>query len=478
METKHSVVLDKFNNLLRSNFWPVIFRALTMAGLVILIVLGFSAYSGDQAFLVQLRNFNLGNLLVWSYWWPLIVISAIFLGRLWCFVCPVELITSFFAKIGLKRKRPKWLLSGWAITVFYLLILFVGIQVLKVHRNPTYMAVYLLFIIIVSVLTGLLYKKNTFCRYVCPVGYLLGLYSRISPFGWRVADPDICRTCKDKSCISQQHHYQLVNKSCGVDLHPGKLNQNDYCILCTGCLKTCDKYQPQNARGRPNPGFRLIGFAKDLLSVRPLKNAEAFFVLLVSGFVISELLSEWKITDSLLEFVPNRIVAELPWHNPAVSGLIYGFFIFLLLPLILWYGSYLLTRLAGLKTSFAQFARYVALAFLPVMAAAHASKGILKITSRIPYFEHVPADVSGMLTTRLFFENKVVLAANPHWMDITVSILITFFSIAGMVLSFKVIAKMIHTHFRAVRAARMMYVIPLSYGSLFLFTILLWRWIL
>ena len=78
----------------------------------------------------------------------------------------------------------------------------------------------------------------------------------------------------------------MVTKSCGVDLYPGKLDQNDYCILCSGCLKTCYKYKQQQAEGRPNPGFRFVGFARDLFSIRPLKDAEAFFLILVSGFMI------------------------------------------------------------------------------------------------------------------------------------------------------------------------------------------------
>lgn len=38
------------------------------------------AYSTDAAFLKEFRNTNLGNLIVWSYWWPAIVIGAIFWG--------------------------------------------------------------------------------------------------------------------------------------------------------------------------------------------------------------------------------------------------------------------------------------------------------------------------------------------------------------------------------------------------------------
>ena len=173
-------MLKQINRAISRAYLPVSLKYISLVAYAVLIITGLAAYSTDAAFLKQLRNTNLGNLIVWSYWWPAIVILAIFFGRIWCMVCPVELITTFFAKIGLKRKRPAWLLSGWAITVFYILILFVGIQGFAIHRNPFFMAIYLLAIVGVSVIIGSIYEKNTFCRYVCPVGYLLGMYSKLS----------------------------------------------------------------------------------------------------------------------------------------------------------------------------------------------------------------------------------------------------------------------------------------------------------
>ena len=249
---------------------------------------------------------------------------------------PCEIITSFFAKIGLKRKRPKWLLSGWAITIFYILILFVGIQGFAIHRNPTYMAVYLLAIVGVSILIGSIYEKNTFCRYVCPVGHLLGLYSRLSFLGWRVKDKNVCDTCKDKSCIHKKYQYNLNYKSCGVDLYPAKIEDNTHCILCAGCLKTCSKYQSEPNADRPNPGFQHIGFANDLFKLKPLKMAEFVFVLIVSGFVIYEIFVEWNVSKDILMYLPNLISDTLAISSPFIFGIIKSIIIFGILPLIIW----------------------------------------------------------------------------------------------------------------------------------------------
>lgn len=276
-----------FNNLFRKAYFPIGFKYFFLLMFLILIIIGFSAHSTDNEILIQLRNTNLANLLVWSYWWPTIIILSVFLGRIWCMVCPVEIVTSFFAKIGFKRRRPKFLLSGWGITIFYILILFVGIQGFAVHRGPTFMAVYLLAILGVSVIIAL-YEKNTFCRYLCPIGHLLGLYSKLSFLGWRVKDKSVCAGCKDKSCIDKKYRYNMNYKSCGVDLYPASIDDNSNCILCAGCLKTCDRYRSETETKRPNPQPVRTGFAQDLLSLKVLKTAEAAFLFIVSGFVIYE----------------------------------------------------------------------------------------------------------------------------------------------------------------------------------------------
>ncbi|GAB4375675.1 MAG: 4Fe-4S binding protein [Calditrichia bacterium] len=470
--------MDRINQLLRPGSLPLYLRVFMLACFIALVVVGFSAYSSNDNFLLQLRNFNLGNLIVWSYWWPLIVIGAVFLGRIWCFACPVELITSFFAKVGLKKKRPRFFLSGWGITLFYILILFGGIQCLKIHRNPAYMSLYLLTIVAASIGVGFLYEKNTFCRYLCPVGYLLGLYSRLSFLGWRVANQDICRSCKDKSCVRVQYRYNLITKSCGVDLYPPDITGNDTCILCTGCLKTCDRYKPGTGSGRPNPGFRLIGFARDLLNIRPLKNAEILFVFVVSGFVISEILSEWNVSRQWLNFIPEMILSLFPRSSPPLNGLIYGFFNFLLIPAILWATPFILSLMLGLRISFSRFTSYFGLAFLPIMAAAHVSKGVLKITSRLPYFQHIFSDISGMNTTRQFLNHSLILHPNPLWMSTLVSFFVSMFLITGIVLSFRVTCRVGSTLFPAEPRAVVNYFIPIVYGALLFIPVLLWRWFL
>ena len=233
---------------------------------ILLIVGGLAVDTNDMAFAKVLRNTNAANLIVWSYWWPLIILSAIFLGRVWCTVCPMELVTSLASRIGLKRKPPAFLRSGWVMTGFYILILFVGIHTLAIHRVPFRMAIYMLILFGAAVVSGLLFSRNTFCAHVCPVGFLLGLYARLAPVGWGVRDKSVCQDCKDRSCVSNRTAYEFQGRSCGVGLKPYSLDDNTDCLVCGQCLKACDRNDP-GLDGRPNPGWFPREWFKDLLGL-------------------------------------------------------------------------------------------------------------------------------------------------------------------------------------------------------------------
>ena len=186
------------NRLFRLTWFPLTFQLLTLVVFVMLMIGGLLANTSDMDFAMVLRNTNVANLIVWSYWWPLIILSAMFLGRVWCTVCPMELVTSLASKVGLKRSPPAFLRSGWVITIFFILVLFAGIHTLAIHRVPFRMAIYMLVLFAAAVAFGLLFSRNTFCAHVCPVGHLLGLYARFAPMSWGVRDRSVCLECKDQ----------------------------------------------------------------------------------------------------------------------------------------------------------------------------------------------------------------------------------------------------------------------------------------
>jgi hypothetical protein len=385
-------------------------------------------------------------------------------------VCPIELVTAFFAKIGFKKERPKWIKSGWAITIFYIIILFIGINGFAIHRNPVAMAMYLLAITIIAAFSGLIFKKNTFCRYICPVGHLLGLYSRFSFLGWRVKDKETCKTCKDVSCISNEYSYNHNAKSCGVDLYPANIEDNSKCILCGGCRKTCDKYQSEENPNRPNPGFAKINLSNRIFNLTSLSLAESFFVLIVSGFVIYEVFVEWKISKSLIMYLPNLIGQEFSISNPLLFGIQKCLLLYFLLPLLIWFIPFIVNKRKSSK-SFKNYMQNAAIIFIPIMAAAHICKAVLKMISRIPYFEYTFSDVSGLSNTQLFLNDQIELFSIPSFINTLAHVLIFIVMLAGIFVSFLVAKKSIKTN----NFKNNLYLIPILYGSIFLTMLVSWQ---
>jgi len=463
------------NELFRRWYFPLVLQLLTLGVFALLILGSIGADTSDMAFATVLRNTNLANLVVWSYWWPMLVLSAILFGRLWCMVCPMELVTSLAGRVGLKRRPPQWLRSGWVITLFYILILFVGITTLAIHRVPYRMALYMLILSAAAVAVGLLYRRNTFCAYVCPVGHLLGLYARLSPFGWGVRNQDICRSCRDRSCVALRNAYRFQGRSCGVGLDPSRLDDNTTCLLCGQCLKACDKNNP-GIEGRPNPGWFRRPWFKDLLALKPLNAAQVAFCLVVSGFVLYEVTSEWSLSEALLTWVPARLQNAMGASGIWSTGLIKSLTLFVALPALIWMVPYAACRLLAPKTKLGDYLQTTALAVIPIMAAMHAVKALLKTTSRIPYWEYSVADPVGLKTAQAIARKSVQLWTLPSWAEAVITGISLILWVLGVVLSILVIRRCIASSGgRSTWCTLGFYLLPVLYGGIFGLVLIGWR---
>ena len=389
-----------FKNILKAKYFPFSLQIIMLIVFILLIIGGIGISTSDSAFAKILRNTNLANLIVWSFWWPLIIYFSIFMGRIWCMVCPVELINSGASIIGLRKNFPSSLQNGWTITIFYILTLILGLQVFYIHRLPHRMALYLLLLTGIALLVGLIFRKRSFCNYICPVGHLLGLYARIAPLEWRIKDESVCNNCKEKPCISVKNENNLFKRSCTSNLYPAHIQDNTDCILCTQCMKTC-QYD--------NITLRTRKFFRDLFLPGQVTTPQMVFILALSGFVIYEIGSEWNVSKAVLLYLPVKLNVILGIDKTWVGNVLWAASIFLILPFVLWFIPYALIKLFSKKSSLLDYFRSAAITYIPVMGAAHLIKGIQKMSTRLDYIPLSLNDPKGVETAAALVNKTMIL---------------------------------------------------------------------
>jgi len=435
--------------------------SLTVFALLIYGAIGVSTH--DPKFAKILRNTNLSNLIIWSYWWPLIVATAILFGRFWCSICPIELITSFFGKIGIRHKPSKFIKSGWIISLFYAIILIIGINTFAIHRVPQYMAIYMLSLFAIAVIIGLVYEKRTFCSYICPIGHLLGLYSLVSRRKLGVIIQKTCENCKSKDCISKSNQYKFIGRSCTSGLYPAKITNNKDCILCGQCFKAC-----------PNDNISIKKHDIGLKLIRNIKLswAEITFFMIVSGFVVYEILSNWSESLKILLTLPNFINEQFNIPTP-FSGTVKASTLYVVLPFVFYFSLALIKKLLvkeNLKQSLSQFV----LIILPIATSMHLLKALLKTTSRIPFWNFALNDTDGLESAQMIIQNPDLIknyAAIPIF-SLVINILSIVIPILGLTLSFYIIQKQNYSN-RLSKGISVLVV--LIYSSIFLSTLIMWR---
>jgi polyferredoxin len=272
-------------NMLKSR-WPQM-----AVFLVMLVGYIFAIVAGLVGSPVGSRNFSI--VFVWIAWWAILILVAVpFFGRGWCAVCPIPLPGEWLqrgAVLTPPNKKPGWLNKRWPRALrniwlqnisFLLLALFSSVLL----TTPNITGVVLASMLFAAIGLSIVFERRSFCRYLCPVGGFIGLYSQTSPVELRIKDKQVCAACAGKPC----YNGSAAGYGCPWDVFPGGLVKNTYCGLCMECIRTCP---------HDNIAVNLRPFSADL--AKPYARIdEAFkaFIMLGSAMIYAGvLLGPWGI---------------------------------------------------------------------------------------------------------------------------------------------------------------------------------------
>jgi len=326
----------------QSRFYPIAVRLFTV---VFFAGIFYSLFFGDQH-----SHRNLGNTLVLAIWWPSLFLFCFFAARSWCAICPIGALSGFVQRfVSLRLPLPNFFKKTelWIPALLFALILWVE-GVTEAHTVPRATGYVLLAITLGAVIMSLIFERKVWCRYVCALGNMCGIYSMASILEIR-ANADVClNQCKTHECFKGGKV-----DGCPMFRHALFLESNQSCRLCTCCVKNCP-YRAIQINIRP-PG-------QELWTVEKPVAGGAFFSILLATLVFPAVLPQFVGFDAAVR----RILVFLP-DSPTASFTTLMIITVLVSLVVFWSGHFFL---AGRKGNPGRFARY-SLAFIPLALCTH-----------------------------------------------------------------------------------------------------------
>jgi len=266
---------------------PWLRRLLTSAALQpslqipLLLLMGIVVFLGFAD--VQDGGVNLATKLTWTIWWAGIIFTFFLVGRVWCLACPFGALNEWTSRlVAPLRRLPKPFRNIWWATGMFVLLTWADEQ-LGVVRSPRVTAWIVLFFAGLAVAIGLFFERRSFCRYLCPIGGLIGIYSMTAPVELRSKDTSVCAADREKLC----YRGGATAVGCQMFEFPPAMDRNNYCTLCLQCVKDCS---------RDNLVLRLRAFGKDLWASRRWLLDESYLAVALVGItliVTAQMLTAW-----------------------------------------------------------------------------------------------------------------------------------------------------------------------------------------
>ena len=222
-----------------TDFAPVRFliKDKTLAGLRGGILAGFIALIGVTLFFSDHVTGAISNYLVWGVGGPFLVLLFLLLGRVSCSVCPLSTAGRMASRIwSFAISPPGFIKSSSPFLIPLGLVLIAWSEhVFHMTAHPGATGFLLIALISLAVFFALLFERETWCRYCCPLGNFAGLFSLAATLFVR-SNPNVCSTkCTTHDCNKGSDQYA----GCPVFHHPLFARNAHICKLCFNCLKSC-----------------------------------------------------------------------------------------------------------------------------------------------------------------------------------------------------------------------------------------------
>ena len=374
---------------------------------------------------------NISTVLTWNLWWTGVIISVWFFGTSWCAVCPWDTIANWLVRHQMWRKSissvqlnlrvPSAFRSLWSALFMLTFLTWLELGV-GVTSSPYATASLALMMVVLSTLALVIYRDKAFCRYFCPVGRTIGVYSQLSPIALRPIDQDICQSCPTLDC----YHGNDTIEPCPTNLVMGRLQESTYCISCGNCTQSC----PSN---NINWQLRLPNTEAEL-DARPHDDEAGFMIGLLglSSFHGITMLPLWP-----------QLISQLARILGDSGTLIYTFTILLTIHMVAVFIIYLIfvfmTKILIQESSPQKIFSNFAFASLPIAFAYHVAHNLNHLFRESGNLQSVFLNPLGLDTQPLSMVEKHQRAMDLITSTEVIWVLQCVFLVLGFCLSMQVL---------------------------------------
>lgn len=221
------------------------------------------------------REGAIANAMTWGLWEPALFVVFLFVGRVWCTVCPLSTAGRLAARVKCFGVAPgAWLkdYSGWFIISGFLIVIW-SEHAFHMTENPRAAGFLLVALFAAAIASAVWWRRESWCRYLCPLGNLGAIYSLPAVLTVR-SNPSVCATmCTTHECFKGSS----TRPGCPVFHHPLYACEAHACKQCCECLRVCPhgsarlyaRLPFQSVWAQPDVGGSLVPFALFLFFLAP-----------------------------------------------------------------------------------------------------------------------------------------------------------------------------------------------------------------
>lgn len=238
----------------------------TRTVLQLVLLFGALAIIYDGFFGDQFAPKNFATTASWIDYRFILVLSIVALGNLFCMSCPFVLVShNIQKKIGLNRNWPNWLKGKWIALGLLLVILF-SYEQFSFWNSPLLTAIVTVLYFSGAVVVDFIFKGNSFCKYVCPLGLFNQAYAMVAPTEVKSKSFQYCSSCATKECVrgrtenhlnrqkaeenklatpaviqikKKQELGEIEQEGCQMSLYMGTKQSNIDCTYQLSCARAC-----------------------------------------------------------------------------------------------------------------------------------------------------------------------------------------------------------------------------------------------